>query len=99
MKTTLRCPKCSGKKLWIIDEFRVPGADAEGSPLAVVPHQARGRGGIFGSLAASPRGGFELYACAACGYSELWATKLDELEPGPGVRLIDTHEPTKQAFR
>lgn len=48
----LRCPKCAGKRIWVIERYRVPGEAAEGRELPVVPHQAAaGSGGSFLLLA------------------------------------------------
>jgi predicted nucleic-acid-binding Zn-ribbon protein len=92
MKNLLRCPKCAGKRIWVIEKFRVPGASAEGQPLAVVTHQKEARAGIFQSLRANPQGYFEVFICDGCGYSEMWAGGLGELmeDPENGVRLLDT---------
>ncbi len=98
MKATQRCPKCGGKKLWLIDPFRVPSDTAGGQEMFVVPHQSTGG---WVSLRANPVGSFELFLCAACGYSELYAKSFAELEARPdgSVRLLDMTDPKAGPFR
>jgi len=97
MKRTLKCPKCSGQRIWFIDPFRIPGESALGRELAVVPHQ--GTGSFLAPLA--PLGSFELLACASCGYSELYAQDITELreDPAKGIRLVDATELPQGPFR
>jgi predicted nucleic-acid-binding Zn-ribbon protein len=101
VKTTHRCPKCAGKRIWVIEKLRIPGESAEGRPLAVVPHQAEMKGGFFGTLRVNPRGHFDCFICDACGYSELWAGGISDLveDPANGVRLIDTSDVKQGPFR
>ncbi|MDB4932071.1 MAG: hypothetical protein JWM10_4555 [Myxococcaceae bacterium] len=100
MKRTQRCPKCTGQRLWVIEKFRVPGESAEGVPLPVVPHQERA-GGRFTLGRATPQGSFNLWLCAACGYSELWAEDVAGLrhDPAAGVRLVDSGTDAGGPFR
>jgi predicted nucleic-acid-binding Zn-ribbon protein len=101
MQRTLKCPKCGGAKIWVIERFRVPSETAEGQELAVVPHQQEMGRGLFAIARISPRGHFDLYACDGCGYAELYARDLAGLEPDPdrGIRLVDATEPQKGPFR
>jgi len=103
MKNLLRCPKCAGKRLWVIEKYRVPGEAAEGRELPVVPHQAsRTAGASFLGLArVSPVGSFDLFLCDGCGYSELWASGFRGLvaDPARGIRLLDTSETNEGPFR
>jgi hypothetical protein len=39
MKQLLRCPKCAGKRIWVIEKYRIPSEAAEGRELPLVPHQ------------------------------------------------------------
>lgn len=94
MKRTQQCPKCNGRKLWVVERFRVPGETAAGAELPVVTHQEKG--GLFTIGRAAPVGRFNLWLCDACGYSELWAEGIAGLrdDPAAGVRLVDhTHDP------
>ena len=103
MKNHLRCPKCAGKRIWVIEKYRIPGEAAEGRELPVLPHQPAGpAGGGFLSLArVAPVGRFDLFLCDGCGYSELWASGFRELvaDPARGVRLIDTSHTNEGPFR
>lgn len=91
MKRSQRCPKCGGKKLWIIEPYRLPNETAAGAPMPVVAHQKEPRPGFFALAQLNPVGSVDLYLCAACGYAELWASNLEGLRPDPaqGVRLLD----------
>jgi predicted nucleic-acid-binding Zn-ribbon protein len=101
MKNTLKCPKCAGKKIWLLERYRIPGESAAGRELAVVPHQDDGKTGLFRSLSVSPQGHFDLFLCNACGYSELWAGGFEDLVPSPerGIRLIDSGDAGAGPFR
>src|SRR5512139_3338064 len=101
MQRSLKCPKCGGVKIWVIERFRVPSETAEGQELSVVPHQREMTRGMFAIPRISPRGHFDLYACDACGFSELYARDLASLDPDPerGIRLVDATEPQKGPFR
>jgi predicted nucleic-acid-binding Zn-ribbon protein len=101
MKNRLVCPKCAGKRIWVIEKLRVPGESAEGRALAVVPHQPAMKPGLFQTLRASPRGHFDVFICDGCGYSEMWAGGIADLveDPEHGVRLIDTSQAGQGPFR
>ena len=101
MQRSLKCPKCSGVRIWVIERFRVPSETAEGAELSIVPHQQETARGFFAIPRHSPRGHFDLYACDACGFAELYARGLSTLEPDPerGIRLVDAGERTKGPFR
>lgn len=101
MKRHQRCIKCNGSTLWLVDPFRVPGEAAQGHELAVVPHQEGERAGLFAFAKVRPVGRFELWVCASCGYSELWAKDLEALREsvGDGVRLIDASVAGEGPFR
>ena len=74
MKTSLACPKCKHRRIWVL------AAAGDGELMAIDDPRERG---------------FEVYACASCGYAERYAVdserfercggKLvsDELAPGP----------------
>lgn len=86
MKHTLRCPKCDGRKLWRIEKFRHQSDVLGGTELCVA---ITNRDKLWGGH--TPTGAFDLYACAGCGYSELWARDIERMKPKPdeGVHLID----------
>ena len=92
MKKTMRCPKCAGKRIWLIEKYRVPGESAEGRELPVLPHQAEAKAGLLSFGRLNPVGHFDLFLCDGCGYSELWADGFRGLtaDPSRGIRLLDT---------
>jgi len=100
MKPTQRCPKCNGRRLWVIDPLRVPTESATGAVLPLVPHQGK-VGGFLQLTALNPVGKLELFVCARCGYSELWAGEIARLAPDPenGVRLLDASTEPEGPFR
>lgn len=100
MKRTQQCPKCQGRRLWLIEPFRVPSEVAAGQTLPVLTHQPQ-PGGLFAIARANPQGRFDLWVCDACGYCELWASGLSGLrhDPAAGVRLVDTTAEPSGPFR
>jgi predicted RNA-binding Zn-ribbon protein involved in translation (DUF1610 family) len=102
MKRSLKCPKCGGVRIWIIEAFRIPSETAEGVTLPVVVHQEESAPKtLFGIARMSPRGRFDLYACDECGFSELYATDLGDVLPDEarGIRLVDASTAPKGPFR
>jgi predicted nucleic-acid-binding Zn-ribbon protein len=101
MKTHHRCPKCAGKRIWVIEKYRVPGESAEGRELPVVPHQPEANESRLGFMRIKPKGHFDLFLCDGCGYSELWANGFQGLVESEerGVRLLDTTDPSGTPFR
>jgi len=87
MKKSLQCPKCDSRKLWHIEQLLERGDQPwEGkvvAPLAL----ALTRGGWAGYKG---QGTIEMFACAKCGFAELYADTTD-VAPSPehGVHLID----------
>jgi hypothetical protein len=69
MKNPLECPGCAGKKIWVLEQFRIPGESAAGRTLPVVPHQDSGEGGLFQAIRQNPQGHFDLLLCKGCGDS------------------------------
>src|SRR6185436_9144661 len=101
MKNMLRCPKCAGKRIWVIEKYRIPGESSEGRALPVVPHQAEMKTSLFQAMRLNPQGHFDLFLCAGCGYSELWAESFKDLvaDPARGIRLVDTSNLNEGPFR
>jgi hypothetical protein len=101
VKRNQRCTKCDGKRIWVVEAFRVPTETAQGQVLPVVPHQGESFGGFLALARIKPVGHFDLYVCDACGYSELWAAELGGLRPDPdkGVRLLDSATKPEGPFR
>ncbi len=104
MKNRHVCPKCAGKRIWIIERFRVPALSGEGkTPGTVLPvAQAEAApAGLFAFATVKTVGHFDLFLCDGCGYSELWAEGFRGLEADPerGIRLLDTSETSAGPFR
>ena len=98
MKQSQSCPKCRGRKLWVIDPFRAvdPVVSEATAPVAHQKEITR-----FGLERVIPQGHFQLWTCAACGYSELWAEGIRALRPNPaaGIQLVDGSPPAGGPFR
>jgi predicted nucleic-acid-binding Zn-ribbon protein len=101
MKRTQRCSKCGHPRVWRIAELRIEGQESANAFFAV-PLALVGEGKIHGtddSTGSYPSGRMvagrlELYACADCGYSELYARDLDKLpaladRPDANVTLLE----------
>lgn len=90
MKRTQQCPKCSGRRLWVVSPWRVPAeyAGGETAPLAFNVSAE----GFLGMPKYNAAGALELWTCEACGYSEFWATGARELreDPSRGISLVDS---------
>ena len=98
MKSHARCPKCAGKRIWVLEKYRIPGEAAEGRELPVLPHQGGGRSWLG---VVTPVGSFDLFLCDGCGYSELYASGFRGLvaDAERGIRLLDTSETNDGPFR
>ncbi|MEZ4445452.1 MAG: hypothetical protein R3B72_40635 [Polyangiaceae bacterium] len=96
----MRCPKCDGQRIWLIEDFSSEDArrTSSGHPLFLVKSR-----GVDRAKADDFHGGngrLDLVACDACGYAELWARGLEHLvhDPENGVHLFD-HDPDRGPFR
>lgn len=101
VKRTQICPKCSARRIWVIESFRVPGETAQGAVLPVLPHQQADGGGFFAIARMTPVGSFDAYVCDGCGYLELYARDFADLreDPARGVRLLDASTAPSGPFR
>lgn len=103
MKNSLACPKCESRKLWRIEKLRVADKDnqrvfhrpillALGRKLAKAPTLGTLERIWHGPQDSYDAGTIDAWACAECGYTELWSRDLDKLEHNPddGVHLVDT---------
>ncbi|MFO0628828.1 MAG: hypothetical protein U0325_24855 [Polyangiales bacterium] len=97
---TQQCPKCQGRRLWVVERYRIPSEYAGGAELPVAANQQE-PGGMFSLPRATPQGCFDLWLCEACGYTELWARDLQGLreDPAHGVRRVDTTADPEGPFR
>jgi predicted nucleic-acid-binding Zn-ribbon protein len=103
MKNHHRCPKCSGKRIWVIERYRIPDAEVTtGRELTVMPHLPNPSASRLFFEKTNPVGHFDLYLCDGCGYSELWAEgfkgSLSE-DLVRGIRLLDTSDANEGPFR
>ena len=98
MRASQVCPKCQGRKLYVIDPIRMPDDDGRISTVAFC-------GGVLdGSMVQV--GSVEAWLCATCNYVEYYAknaTKmLDALagQPKPSnVRYLDGSGGPSSPFR
>jgi predicted nucleic-acid-binding Zn-ribbon protein len=99
MKESSTCPKCRSRRQWVIEPFRVPSETGAGATLRVVNDQPKPGSSLF--RAASPHGSVDLYVCADCGFSELWARDFATLshDPAAGVTFRDQSDAPQGPFR
>ena len=101
MKTSVRCPKCEGRKIWVIEHYVVPDESKQRGGHAMwlvkgrgVPKPKRNKPpSIFDDFLPTiePHGVVDLYLCGTCGYVEFWGRDFPDLVDDPlnGVRLLD----------
>jgi hypothetical protein len=74
------CPQCEHRKLWHVEKVRI----TDGQTLGVT---------VDGSVWSGylPLGPISAYVCAACGFTELYTNKLEQLRANPpeGIHFID----------
>lgn len=101
MKQSQVCPKCAGRRIWLLESFRIPAESGEATALPVVPHQPAERGSFFAFARLAPLGKFDVYLCASCGYSEFYARTFEGLreDVAHGVRLLDASPAPAGPFR
>ncbi len=101
MKHLHACPKCTGRKIWIVAPWRLLAHTVEGERAPIVAHQPLPRAGFFDIGLQNPVGKVDLWVCDGCGYSELWAEGVGDLREDPerGVRLLDSSETKAGPFR
>jgi predicted nucleic-acid-binding Zn-ribbon protein len=99
MRTTHRCPKCQGQKLYVC-ENRQPDwhSSSRVRPLSVaaVELSTEDTGGKEGTAFRTHGGTFETWICAACGFTEWYAQDQQGLlehlstRAGSGVRVVES---------
>ncbi len=79
MRQSLRCPKCTCRKLWRMYPFMVDDMDSS-NVVKVLAGVARFAGGTTkGGLGKKiQRGAFEVWICSACGLTEWYAAGVNE---------------------
>jgi predicted nucleic-acid-binding Zn-ribbon protein len=99
MRTTQRCPKCQGTKLYVC-ENRQPDwhSSSRVRPLSVtaVELSTEDTGGREGTAFRTHGGTYETWICAACGYTEWYAEdreglleRLSQMANG-SVRVVES---------
>ena len=98
MRQSLQCPKCGGRRLWIVEQVQQVDATGEyadrttTTPLGLTAARL-GEGGS--SLRMSTVGRFEAWTCHGCGYTELYARDFAQVfahlaaNPASCVRFVD----------
>jgi predicted nucleic-acid-binding Zn-ribbon protein len=96
MKLTQQCPKCSSRRLWVIDQvaqsYDVRRTDDESGMHVHVAGLHTPTGGYYELKA----GHLEAWVCANCGFAEWCAANANDVlakmatQPQTGVRLLDT---------
>ncbi|WP_326559161.1 hypothetical protein [Micromonospora sp. NBC_01796] len=97
MRTSRRCVKCGCPRLWQVDPFMVPDPDS-GNVVKLLPGVTRlASGSAIGEEMRKriEAGRFEVWICAACGYTEWYALDVNDMlgwlsqNPRSGVRHHD----------
>lgn len=97
MRTTQICPKCQGRKLFVVDPVRMPGEDGH---ITTVPFCA---GVLDGTKIHVGR--IEAWLCEGCGFVEYYAkdvtSRLAELakQKPTNVRYLDGSGGSSGPFR
>jgi len=110
MKKSHVCPKCGGRKLWVIDRvhavevFGKYGGRTKLVTVGITAASVTERGAIFDSESSVSVGTVECWACDACGYVEYYAHDLEKLvevarSGASGIRLVDTGAPEQGPHR
>lgn len=96
MRTTAKCPKCSGEK-FLVGELKSVDTRGESAtedhPLVpAMAYVAEAKGWLGGGR--QKRGRFESWICTACGYTEFYANDLGDLDEiaaqkYEGLRVVD----------
>ena len=108
MKTSLKCPKCSGRRFWTIQHVLQVEASGETAdrtlttPLGLTAARL-GEGGS--RYRVSTVGPLEAWACHGCGFTELYARDFAQTlahlasDPSTGVRFVDAEAPHQGPHR
>ncbi len=83
MKRTLQCPKCEGRKLWHVERIGLMQPQTTFQVPVGIAYKRSWRG-------LKTMGALELFACAGCGFAELYADTTSLVaNDANGVRFID----------
>jgi predicted nucleic-acid-binding Zn-ribbon protein len=103
MRTTATCPKCSGKKIVVTELRHTNNVGEVGERIDAIPVVGiRVRRSLTWDTKVV--GTFESWICAACGYTELYAKDLGDVdklaaERPTDVRIVDAAVPARGPFR
>jgi predicted nucleic-acid-binding Zn-ribbon protein len=103
MRDSQTCPKCEGRKLYVVDPVKQPDPARVARPL--VP--ATGLVLSEGAEAVLPveAGTFQAWICAKCGYTEFYARDANEVLEilaqlrNQGVRIVENESVSKGPYR
>lgn len=99
MQTSLKCPKCSCRKVFVIEKVRQSSGDARFQPVPVTSDMIKPEGSWLGKQVEA--GFFEAWVCSQCGFTEWYAKEATEMlwemakrynapdQPSSSVRFID----------
>ncbi len=84
MRRSGKCPKCGGKRLWVVDPIAQPDGDSSNQvhAMRVATRRLALAGGAltFGQTwERAAVGFFVAYVCEGCGFSEMYARDIEDL--------------------
>lgn len=94
MKSSLACPKCQCRQLWVIDKVQQPFGYSGDTSMRVTVGEIYGGPSV--GMVSEDVGHFEAWICAACGFTEWYAKEANEglaklaAQRNSPIRLIDT---------
>jgi predicted nucleic-acid-binding Zn-ribbon protein len=97
MRTSARCPKCDGTKLYVCDNRQPDGEFSNvihPFVITTVPLGKDAVGAKSGTRHRTHVGTYETWICAGCGYTEWYAKDPEQLleklarMPASGVRVV-----------
>jgi predicted nucleic-acid-binding Zn-ribbon protein len=102
MRTTATCPKCSGKKMMVVDLRQYPGESLTLRRIPVVAFHVK----QWLLSVPSALGRFEAWICVGCGFTELYAEDLGDVDVEElaaqypdYVRIVDAAVSERGPFR
>jgi predicted nucleic-acid-binding Zn-ribbon protein len=109
MKSSSVCPKCDGRKFYVIEEPRCDVAMRDSvdgyARLGLACHEApTGKKGILGDKKATLLAPLEAWVCAQCSYTELYSRLTEVLahlakHRSDVVRVVDATAASEGPFR
>lgn len=106
MRNDHTCPKCEGKRFYVVDEVRMRDSDSFNGtdPLALAASYLEyGPAGRFTGKKEKKRfeANIEAWICRSCSYAELYANDLGALDEmvalgDESIREVDGSKPTSE---